>query len=127
MSKVTIFHNVSRDGSFGYVTGQDLVPVFMYESDTDANDVVLNRAFETFNVGEGKLAQEYRARRLRSLSVGDVVQIDTRFYSVERFGFKPASFLEMSFLVGRDAAPVIRARYDIPKNEALSITVPLPL
>jgi hypothetical protein len=127
MSKVTIFHNVSRDGSFGYVTGQDLVPVFMYQRDSVDHDAILNEAFDLFNIGSSLISRKYRARRLRSLLAGDVVQIDTRFYSVERFGFKPASFLEMSFLVGSDAEPVIRARYDIPNNEALSITVPLPL
>ena len=58
-----------------------MVKVFTYDWDgldrfghpaEDAH-IPLEMAFEEFNVGTGDLAQRYRDRRLRSLSVGDVV------------------------------------------------------
>ena len=60
-------------------------PVFTYEAaDELTDDEVLNMAFRTFNIGEDELAREYRKFDLRSLSVGDRVQI-TREGSVVLF------------------------------------------
>jgi hypothetical protein len=36
---------------------------------------VAERMFEAFNIGEDELAQAYRARGLRSMSVGDVARV----------------------------------------------------
>jgi hypothetical protein len=53
----------------------------------EADDAILNLAFEAFNIGETGVAADYRARRLRSLSVGDVVEIDGRQYRCASLGW----------------------------------------
>ena len=95
--RVTLFHNVSADecgrswGAFGYQPGDALVPVFDYEDDTSPNvRGALEQAWERFNVGTDKLAASYRARRNRSLSVGDVVLIRgerTTWHAVASLGY----------------------------------------
>ncbi len=50
--------------------------VFTCEHDAPSTAAALNWAFEEFNVGSGPAAHEYRSRRLRSLSAGDVVTVD---------------------------------------------------
>jgi hypothetical protein len=89
--KITVLHNISRDGGFGinevpgpagktYQAGShQLVKVFEFTADGMTPD----RVFHAFNVGddpaysvsaaERELAGAYRARRLRALSVGDVL------------------------------------------------------
>jgi hypothetical protein len=70
---IRIYHNVTRDtggrmaGFDGYQTGHLVTEVLTYH-DTGQSAEVLERAFHTFNVGEDELAQQYRARKLRSLS-----------------------------------------------------------
>lgn len=168
--KIRIYHNISRDASFGLntvigPTGErgagerhPLVWVFEYEItaiDTsrieepidlgqlpgdvlwydgtdpqsaliDADQVALNHAFEEFNIGEGHLAQAYRARRLRSLSVGDVVMIDGRIYSCESAGWSSRAATELRVLPAAEADAAIRAAYGFGPDEELSVTVPLP-
>lgn len=89
--KVTIFHNETRDAQGrhiamldGFRPGHRLVEVFAYEiPEAGAPTHVAEEAFELFNIGDDpdfrpagpdETAVAYRARRLRSLSVGDVVR-----------------------------------------------------
>ena len=145
MPRIKIFHNISRDASFGLNVAftrdgreqsvkdyesrsHSLVWVFEYELDRThefRDQEMLNEAFEIFNVGTGSLAQQYRARRLRSLSVGDVVLIDAAAYACESAGWKPVSWHDLRILTAGDADKEIRERYQIKVGEALSITVPL--
>lgn len=89
--KITVLHNVSRDASFGLNTvlgpagktyqagSHQLVKVFEFGADSMTPDQV----FHAFNVGddpahavsaaEQELASAYRGRRLRAMSVGDVL------------------------------------------------------
>lgn len=53
---------------------------------------ICDRAFETFNVGDDDLARTYRRLGHRSLSVGDVIAIDDRTYTVASLGFKKVDF-----------------------------------
>lgn len=107
----------------------ELVKVFAYETEwTDERASVmplLNAAFETFNVGSDELAAQYRARNLRSLSVGDVVMVDGDAYACESVGWAPASKDDLRTLTAAQAEPVIRERYELEPHEALAVTVPL--
>ena len=87
---VTIWHNVARDHEGrhtgmldGYQPGDPMVRVFTYQAEADGGrspEAIAEEAFATFNGhprdadGE-ELARRYYARRLRSLSAGDVVAI----------------------------------------------------
>jgi hypothetical protein len=56
----------------------------------EADQAVLDEAWDAFNVGDpakdARVAR-YRRDRNRSLSVGDVIEIDGRAYTVDHFGF----------------------------------------
>lgn len=71
----------------GYRLGDALRLAIGYEAEGDDLDIA-EEAFYEFNVGEGPLAQEYRAGRNRSLSVGDVVKVDGVPYAVDMMGYK---------------------------------------
>jgi hypothetical protein len=141
VTAVTIFHNVSRDAGFGLnrvfladphpgvgaeVRSHELVRVFTYDIDPPVFDVdaALNQAFETFNIGTNELAAQYRARRLRSLSVGDVVQVRSDFYACDSVGWSKVSADDLNILDAEAAEKVIRDRYEFEPGEELSITVP---
>lgn len=102
--RVIIWHNITTDDQGrplgmldGYKHGHILVPVASYEAEgTDAE--LLASAFQIFNVGDdpdfgepNPLAQLYRLRGNRSLSVGDVVSFteeeQTRWHACARFGW----------------------------------------
>jgi hypothetical protein len=83
---VTIWHNVAFDGQGrptamldGYQPGDPMVRVFAYQASPGrAAEEIADEAFDTFNdhprdPGGADLACAYYGRRLRSLSVGDVV------------------------------------------------------
>lgn len=100
MRRVTIFHNVATDHQGrhlgmldGYGAGHPVIMVARYE--TEASDPC-DEAYFLFNVGHdpefGKpslIAQEYRFRGNRSLSVGDVVEYDRRYYACASAGWEP--------------------------------------
>jgi hypothetical protein len=86
---VTIFHNVARDHEgrhtamlAGYQPGDPMVRVFTYQADPAGRspEEIAEEAFAICNghprdAGGQELARRYYQRRLRSLSVGDVVAI----------------------------------------------------
>lgn len=158
MASVSIFHNLSRDMSFGlnavFRTAatrpegiervhemsdgrfmwkdqatkderHELVWVFQYHCVGSTDEQILNDAFEMFNVGDDGIAKEYRERKLRSLSVGDVVVIDQRAYSCESVGWKERKVSELGFVPASKAEQIIRERYELGPREPLSISVPL--
>jgi hypothetical protein len=136
---VTVYHNLSGDGFFGYSPQHQLVKVFEYEAELpDGIDWalpnphvtrVLEQAFETFNVGETRLAQEYRARRLRSLSVGDVIVLGGLVaFCCARAGWEqlpPADIEALPVVEGADAERIIRDRFGLRPAEPMRISVPL--
>lgn len=119
MSTIVIWHNIATDDAGRhvawvgeYAAGHPLVPVAKYETN-DAD--VLNEAWRLFNVGEdpafgtpSPIALEYRARRNRSLSVGDVISVttdgETVWSAVEALGFstieRPAWFARKATVYG---------------------------
>lgn len=121
-----------------------LVKVFEYDvaaydtGDTDHTRALLNAAFDIFNVGDDpefnggmtaesrELARRYRARRLRSLSVGDVVQIGKMGYAVASLGWEPFDLTELHVIDGPEAEAAIRRRFHMKPGEMLTVTVPLP-
>lgn len=149
--RVTIYHNVSRDSSLGLnqalvktarspgfrkeATSQShaLVRVFEYLRDDytrpeDENEV----AFHRFNVGTDELSQAYRARRLRSLSVGDVIGYGPdngepeAFFACASFGWDPVRASDLRVVQGDEAVALIRERFEFrPSETELSVTVPL--
>jgi hypothetical protein len=163
MATVSVFHNISRDASFGlntvFRTGpsapegvrsvplsdgrvtwkalsggderHELAWVFQYEAPatTIAKDdaAVAEDAFARFNGGSGREDARYFARKLRSLSVGDVIAIDgKRFYSCESAGWAARDLKELRILPAAEAERVVRARYEFRPAEELTVTVPLP-
>lgn len=99
---INIFHNVAQDGSgrpLGMLDGYDhthpLVLVAQVRLLEAGNDLdTAEDMFRLFNVGDDPAfgtpdptAVAYRARQNRSLSTGDVVEIDGRAYAVARSGY----------------------------------------
>lgn len=113
--KVTIWHDVERDfqdrplGMLdGYSPGHKVVAVFRYDEPdgTDPHEVA-NRAYHLFNVGDDPdygvpdvRAVAYRAAENRSLSKGDIVQVDELWLACARSGWDrvepPADALRVS-------------------------------
>lgn len=106
-STVTIWHNVARDGfdrPLGMLDGfspeHSFTPVARYTVDAGDAMVLAGEAFQTFNVGDDpdfnagfepyrvELATAYRASKNRSLSVGDVIQVNGAWLACERIGWK---------------------------------------
>lgn len=153
--KYTILHNISRDASFGLnqvfdrndrhyeARSHELVKVFEFEaSDLIDPDVELPPAafadvvFRAFNVGhepgyyqderEHALAVKYRARRLRSLSVGDVLICEGgHILACDSIGWFAVDDSDLRVLTSAQAGRVIRDRYRFKPGEQLTITVPL--
>lgn len=112
---VTVYHNVARNeaghhlGFDGYQPGQPLVPVFAYDLgllDGGMPELLLvaEAAFEAFNAdpdmlagSQRDLASRYRDRRLRSLSVGDVLRVGDTALACDPVGFRevPAELNEV--------------------------------
>ena len=113
--QVTVYHNVARGPDDrhinfdGYQPGQPLVPVFAYDVellDGGMEELLLiaETAFEAFNVDPDllpdrtrDLATRYRARSLRSLSVGDVLRLGDTALACDPVGFRevPAELNEV--------------------------------
>jgi len=100
--RVRVFHNnhVHEKYLRGYEPGQTVTEVFVYttapKADTHDHDQSLaTEAFELLNIGDDPQfgtpdprAVAYRAPGNRSLSVGDVIAIDDRFYSCDSRGWR---------------------------------------
>jgi hypothetical protein len=103
---VTVYHNVALGPDDhhinfdGYQPGQPLVPVFAYDVellDGGMEELLLiaETAFEAFNADPDflpararDLATRYRARSLRSLSVGDVLRLGDTTLACAPVGFR---------------------------------------
>jgi hypothetical protein len=100
---VTIWHNVAHDGEGrhsamldGYQPGDPMVRVFTYQAHPAGRtpEEIADEAFDTFNdhprdPDGADLACAYYGRRLRSLSVGDVVVVGEVGLAVGRVGWAP--------------------------------------
>jgi hypothetical protein len=106
----------------------ELVFVFAYDVELAGIDPerYLEVAWQTFNIGDDQLAAQYRSRKLRSLSKGDVVMIDRQPYSCESVGWQKRSMNELRILPARQAERAIRSRFQMKPDEELTVTVPLP-
>jgi hypothetical protein len=107
---VTIYLNVQYDATGhlsgmldGYQAGDEVTPVFTYcpWDKSDYTPVMLAEdAFRLFNAPEESITQKYdlkitlryRANKLRSLSVGDLVMIDGEVFACEKMGFRHLGF-----------------------------------
>lgn len=108
-----------------------LVRVFVYEtaieSTPEAVQALLNDLWEQFNGSSGRENETYFGRRLRSLSVGDVLVInDETGWAVESSGFRKVAFGEADVVSASEAGTIIRRRFGLGSWERLSVTVPLP-
>jgi hypothetical protein len=100
MTAVITWHNVTRDESgrhlgmvHGYRPGHLLVPVDKFDVDSPSENL-LDDLFRLFNVGDDpdfgppdEHALAYRQRGNRSLSVGDVIQVNDHWWSCESHGW----------------------------------------
>jgi hypothetical protein len=107
----------------------ELVWVFLYDAEWTGDHTdpcpLLAQAFERFNNGSGHEDPSYFARKLRSLSVGDVVMVNGDAYSCDPAGWSPVSKNDLRILPASEAEWVIRQRYELGPREQLSLTVPL--
>jgi hypothetical protein len=99
--RVRVFHNTRHIAmAFGYVDTDSFVEVYDYDEPTvmpgTSDEQIVDRVFELFNVGDDPTygepdhrAVEYRDRRNRSLSKGDAIAIDGRFYVCASSGWTP--------------------------------------
>lgn len=101
--KIKIYLNDGEDHFFGFenkfANSPELTMVHSFElSETEHAFVnglpgekgmlrILEWVFEEFNVGEGPQAKEYRAKMLRSVSVGDVVVIGEMAWACGSYGW----------------------------------------
>lgn len=143
--RVCVCHNVARDDQdrginwFGYEPGHPLVRVFEadvgFENDLGAEDlaeeiwIIGNAEPETLTGAGAVLARAYRARCLRSLSVGDVVVIgdgvDRTALSVDQAGFARVEVDSLTIVTTREhgtepwpvGAPTIKTTARLPEIE----------
>lgn len=144
--KIEVFHNISREASFGLNSvlrsTDDRLPgyalpaldgtvqderhplVKVYEFEADPAD--LDDFWARFNNGSGHEDPAYFARRLRSLSVGDVIRIEGEgAHAVENIGFNWAHRDELRIVTGAEAERLIRERLHLGDDEEMVCTVPL--
>lgn len=145
--KIAVYHNLNIDCGFGLnqTIGDggrrpaepherhELVKVFEYEDSAPREPAevmaLLERAFYEFNVGEDDLAAAYRARRLRSLSVGDVLILASESegegaWSCQMAGWAPVPTGELRVVAAAEADKILRERFQYAPEDALSISVP---
>lgn len=91
---VRVLLNTDPTSLRGYDPGHQLVEVAAYLAKSDGMKV-LDDAFQIFNVGDNPSfgtpdprAVAYRLRGNRSLSVGDVVAVDDRFFTCSHLGWR---------------------------------------
>lgn len=116
--RVRVFHNTTTDGRlFGYKPDHQVVEVYSYDDPdvvaTTRDSAVADRAFHLFNVGHDPefgipdhRACDYRARGNRSLSMGDVVGIDNRFYACASSGWSPIDTPAMADIAQPGTTPM---------------------
>lgn len=95
-TSVQVFLNVDRDHWFGWEPGHPVVRVFAYDTADGNPEILAEEAFAMFNGQPGTDAQQeltdaYYERRLRSLSVGDVLVIGGNAWACKDTGFTPLS------------------------------------
>lgn len=99
-ARVRVFHNnaVAEAALFGYRPQHSVTEVFTFTAlrwgATIEDDGICEQTFELLNVGDDPAFGEpdaralaYRRNRNRSLSVGDVIAVDARFYTCDSRGW----------------------------------------
>lgn len=61
--------------------------VYSHETSFDDIDAILESVFGGWNAGSGQECDEFLKSRTRSLSVGDFVGLNGKFYQCESFGW----------------------------------------
>ena len=102
---IKIYLNDGEDHFFGFrnkfANSPELTMVYSFEVSEWPGvrpdiHAALAWVFMEFNSGEGKFANEYRAKRLRSLSVGDVVTIGETAWACESVGWSAVSSTDLN-------------------------------
>lgn len=106
--RVRVFHNTRHTAmAFGYVDTDSFVEVYAYDepavTPVTSDEQIAERVFELFNIGDDPTygepdhrAVEYPVRRNRSLSKGDAIAIDGRFYVCASSGWTPIPKLQLA-------------------------------
>lgn len=97
--KIKIYMNDGEDHFYGFknkfanspeltmVHSLEISEMFPHVASEREMLAVLEWVFQEFNIGEGPQAQAYRAKMLRSVSVGDVVVIGETAWACESVGW----------------------------------------
>lgn len=141
---ISVLHNLSRDAGSGLNVVLDdngevtearshpLVKVFEFEA---GEWHVPEAVYRALNVGhkpgygqpgspERTLAMSYRARRLRSLSIGDVLVIGGQYLAVERMGFAEVQERDLRIVDATAAEVIVRKKFRLRPGEQLTVSVP---
>jgi hypothetical protein len=149
MTMITVWHNLDRDASLGvnrtlradadsiqreYVKhSHALVAVASWEDTRDSHPD-FDTYFRLFNVGADEtdaaalklLVSDYRDRRNRSLSVGDVIQWGQEFWACDTDGWTQVPSSDLHLVASTiQARRLVRERYEFRPDEELALSVPL--
>jgi hypothetical protein len=130
---VTIWHNVVFDDQgrhtamlHGYQPGDPMVRVFAYQASPGRPaEEIAEEAFAIFNdhptdAARAELACAYYGRRLRSLSVGDVVAVGEVPLAVASAGWKPVTGGFAEVRVHQHGTRPLQAAAGEPRGRSLS-------
>lgn len=94
--QIKVYHNVETDFLHPYQAGMRLEMVDCFEaremgevSAESKIEDILERVYRIHNAVDG--TERNVALNVRSLSLGDVVEVDGKRYAVAMFGFKPVA------------------------------------
>jgi len=120
---VSIYHGAFRDEDVN-----KRVFTYMDWGDSKVN-FILDKAFKMFNAppevldeDELEIMEQYRKKQLRSLSVGDVVQVEDVKYVCQSFGWKKKEEYDLEIAAEeKRRADFLQKRVDFFREEALQL------
>ncbi len=108
MTTVTIYQQTNPNGRTyfdGYQAGDEMRQVFAYDDEVhvDYPEARCDRAFHLFNAppdflvpADQAIAEAFHARRLPSLSIGDVVVVEGGAYACTRDGWEQVTLTNVA-------------------------------
>ncbi|WP_461122932.1 hypothetical protein [Saccharothrix stipae] len=127
---IRVFHNLNDRALLVGYQGQPVAEVLAYTGPPSArsHDVdLVEAAFQLCNVGDDPefgrpdpRAVRYRRRGNRSLSIGDVVAVDGRFYACQRIGWRRIAQPRLMHVRRHGTTPLHRDQRPVPGTDPRS-------